>query len=195
MPIELSKKHLLYMNIGENFWGASLEKFNHAQNDAVKVYLSDIEQNISKGKGLFIWGNNSVGKSFVSAAVCKHVWKEFRVASYCVLSTELAEAWLPNSFFPAHEDSDELMVDRIEDIRFLVIDDIGKEHRAGTGYFETKLGALLRYRARHKRVTFLTANMGPIDFGKIYGASAAQLAMECMRPRELKGPNMRKGRI
>jgi len=111
------------------------------------------------------------------------------VASYCVTSPELKESWIHP--VPAHVDSSEFMADRAMSVPFLVIDDIGKEHRTNSGYSENNFGALLRYRVKTNRVTSLTSNLNPKVFGEVYGRSTQQLVKEAMSPIKIEGPDMR----
>lgn len=189
MVIELTEAHLHYMNIGERFWGASLEGLTEQQAKALGDYPEKLHAAISRGLGLFLWGPNGTGKSYITAALCKHVWRMWRVTSYCVTAAELKEAWIND--VPASVQSTETMTERAEQARFFVIDDLGKEHRAASGFAENKFGALLRHRARTRRTTVITSNLNPKEFVEIYGTSVGALAKECMWPVQLKSEDMR----
>lgn len=188
MPIGLTKKHLTYMNIGARYWPATLDGLTKDQATAVQPYLSRLESCLKAGIGLYLWGNNGTGKSYITAALCMEVWRTWRVKSFCVTAAELKESWIEDRPLG---DRDESVVQRSETARFLVIDDIGKEHRAASGFAETKFGALLRLRSRSKLVTSLTSNLNPKEFGAIYGESAADLSKECMHPIKLKTVSLR----
>jgi len=191
MPTELSQEHLIYMNIGARYWDASRDKFNAQQEATIRDYLQDIEKKIHDGIGLYLWGDNNTGKSYIAAVLCKLVWAKYRVTSYCVTAAELKDAWI--SEHPAHPGSSELMTERVEEARFLVIDDLGKEHRAASGFAENKFGALLRNRSRTggKKTTIITANIPPDQFAGVYGKSTAQLVKEHVFVLPVKGPDMR----
>lgn len=130
-----------------------------------------------------------MGKSYIAAMLCKRVWAKYRVSSYCVTAADMKAAWIKS--IPAHEGSSEWMADRMETVRFLVLDDLGKEYRADSGFTETHLEQLLRRRIRSGLATCITANTDLRTFGKTYGESTAQLIQEAMTPIHLTGSNMR----
>jgi DNA replication protein DnaC len=138
-----------------------------------------------------LWGDNGHGKSYISAALCKRVWGELRVTSYYITASELRDSFLPGGDRPANLDSFESVVQRVGSVRFLVIDDIGKEHRASSGFAENKFGKLVRDRVRDNLVTCLTTNLNPKEFGEVYGRSTGQLIKECMIPVKIVGDDMR----
>lgn len=189
MPMKLTKSHLQYMNIGRRYWGATREGMTDHQRSCLQSYLDKLEGAISRGIGLFLWGTNNVGKSYISALLCKVVWGQYRVTSYCVTSAALKLCWVEDT--PAHPDSSELMRDRVREARFLVIDDLGKEYRSGSEFAEAQLGFLLRERVRNNLVTCFTSNLMPTEFSEEYGVSTGQLVKECMVPIRLKGDDMR----
>jgi DNA replication protein DnaC len=178
MPTKLTHEMLRYMNIGERFWSARRADLTERQLKSVGPYLSKIETAIRDGVGIFLWGDNSVGKSYVAAVLCKYVWAEFRVASYCLTANELKEAWIHDP--KVSEESEETVLGRSESVRFLVIDDLGREHRAKSGFAEGRFNALLRHRSRTKRVTCITTNLSLQGFKEVYGKPSLELAQECM---------------
>ena len=189
MPIQLEKSHLRYMNIGKRYWGATRESLTDHQRSCLQPYLDKLEDAIRKGIGVFLWGKNNVGKSYLAALLCKIVWGQYRVTSYCVTSPDLKECWFHD--LSAHPDSVELMRERVRTARFLVVDDLGKEYRTSTEFAEAQLGALLRERSRDNLVTCFTSNLTPREFSEEYGKSTGQLVKECMHPILLDGEDMR----
>ncbi len=189
-----------YMNIGRRFWRSDLAKLTSDQKKPIAKYVQQFREMIRAGVGLYIWGPNGTGKSYVAAALLKHAWRTWRLAGYCVTATQLNGCWIDDE--EAHPGSEETVVGRSYSIRLLVVDDLGKEHRTKSGFAETKLSALLRHRSRNQQTTIITTNMNPVEFGKAYSSSTKQLMKEVMHPVCLKGDNMRdvvanqiKGRI
>jgi len=182
--IELTTEHLVYMNIGRRYWGAELADASDEQRKALRGYVTRFKRMLAKGTGLFLCGPNGSGKTFISAALLKEAWARWRVTGYCVTAAELKHCWIDDVL--AHLGSGELMRDRVETCRLLVIDDLGKEHRAASGYAETQVGALLRHRSRHVLTTIVTTNLKPEPFAEVYGASTAKLLKECALPVLLK---------
>jgi len=189
MPMKLSEAHHEYMNIGKAYWGADTENFTPKQKKAIAGYLSDLPGMIRSGIGIYLWGDNSRGKSYIAAALCRKVWADYRVTSYYVTASELKEAWIDD--VEAHPGSSEMMTDRVQEARFLVLDDFGKEHRTSSGFAESKFGALLRSRKKELLTTVITSNLDPREFGEVYGPSTKHLMRECMVPIRLKGQDIR----
>lgn len=187
--MKLTKDHLAYMNLGKRFWYAEVDNFTEAQHALMETYIRNLKTFLSSGMGAYIWGVNSSGKSYIAAALCKLVWQKYRVASYCVTAAELKDSWIQDR--EAHQGSEEMITERAEEVRFLVIDDLGREYRAASGFAETRFGALLRNRARARKTTVITSNLEPKEFAEIYGKAAGELAKECMHPFRLISENMR----
>jgi len=187
--MKLTKDHLEYMNIGKRFWHADVEDFTEVQSDLLGPYLRKLKSYLAMGMGIFLWGENSAGKSYIAAALCKLVWEKFRIASYCITAAELKESWIQDR--EAHPGSEETVTQRVEDVRFLVIDDLGREYRAASGFAEVNFGALVRNRTRARKITVLTLNMTPKEFNDTYGKAMSELVKECMYPLRLEGDNMR----
>lgn len=187
--MELSRDHLIYMNIGSRYWSAELDQVTDEQRLALRPYVTRFKKMLADGVGLFLCGPNGTGKTHISAALLKEAWRQWRVTGYCVTAPELKEAWIRDT--EAHPGSAETMRERTEKCRLLVIDDLGKEHRAASGFAETQVGALLRHRCRHRLTTILTTNLKPEPFAEVYGLSTAKLLKECTVPVLLKGSDMR----
>jgi DNA replication protein DnaC len=189
MPIELTKQHLKYMGIGKRYWPARLAMLSPEQKSPIESYIANLKQALQKGVGLYLWGDNSMGKTYIASALCKYVWGMFRVSSYFVTATDLYEAWKRDR--PAHEDSDESLLSRVANVRFLVIDDVGREYRTHSGFSEVHFGALLRHRARENKTTVITTNMAPPEMKEVYGNAAGELCKESFYIVQIVGRNMR----
>jgi len=189
MPTKLTGEHLKLMNIGKRFWASTRKELTESQLDVVGKYFENLGELIRCGMGMYIWGDNSVGKSYVGAVLCKAVWGLHQVPSFCVTAAELKDAWIEDK--PLFLESRETICGRSSKIRFLVIDDLGREHRSSTGFAENKFGALLRQRSRDKKTTVITTNLDPETYKSIYGKAAYELVRECMVIQEMKGSGLR----
>lgn len=184
---ELTEAHLTYMNIGRRYWGADVSTLLSHQRKPLQPYLEKFGQCLQQGIGLFVWGENSTGKTYVTAALCKEAWKRFRINAFCTTAAELKDCWIQDR--PLADG--ETFTQRIEKVRLLVIDDLGKEYRAASGFAENKFAALLRTRAREKLTTIVTTNLTPAEFKEVYGLSSGELAKECMYPVRFEPVNVR----
>jgi DNA replication protein DnaC len=187
--IKLTEGHYKYLNIGRRFWEADLSEIDSGQKKAIRTYVKSFKFMISKGIGLYLWGSNGSGKTYIATALLKYAWTNWRVTGYCVTAAELKESWIEDR--PAHDGSDETMIERVTTARLLVIDDIGREHRAASGFAENRFGMLLRDRSRDLKTTIMTSNLDPQQFGEIYGRSIVELVKECTHPIKLVANNYR----
>jgi len=190
MPIQLTQKHLNYMNLGRRYQCATLGGLTKSQKEGVSSYVTNLEAYLRVGMGAFLWGPNRSGKTYISAALCKAVWGRYRVSSYSVSAEELKECWI-HPDIEAHPGSSETMLDRVKAVRFLIIDDLAKEYRTASGFSENKLGALIRMRQKDLKITTITTNLSPDQFEKVYGKSSFELVREIMLPCKIDGENMR----
>jgi DNA replication protein DnaC len=177
------------MNLGRRYWSSNLSLLTSEQEEALGSYPDKLGQAIVDGVGVFLWGPNSTGKSFIAAALCIEATARFRVSSYIIRAAELKEAFIKD--YPANTDSNETVLERVNYVTFLVIDDLGKEYRTASGFSETAFGSLLRDRCRRKLPTSITSNLGPDEFLTVYGPSTGELAKECMIPIKLEGTSRR----
>lgn len=180
MPVEITEAHLKYINLGKRYWPSRLSTLTSEQQKALGSYPSKFGSALLNGVGLFLWGVNSAGKTHIASALCIEAVEKFRVSSYMIRAAELKDAWIKDH--PAHEGSDETVLERVQQVRFLVIDDLGKEYRTNSGFSEASFGSLLRDRARNKLVTCITTNQDPKEFVFTYGTSTGELLKECMLP-------------
>jgi len=177
------------MNLGLRYQNSTKKTLTIEQLKNVQFYFDTLEEQISEGKGLFLWGSNGTGKSYIASILCKQVWSDYRVSSYMVTASEVKDSFIKE--IPANKDSSELMRDRILSVRFLVLDDVGTEYRTNSGFFETQFEILLRQRIREKLTTLLTSNVNPKDLISIYGESAVSLMKEATYPIKLVGDDWR----
>ncbi len=177
------------MGMGKRYWNANLSDLKEEQLEPIQPYLDKLKGAIYKGVGIFLWGKNSTGKTHIAAALCKHVWEEYRVASYFITAVDLYEAWKKD--YPATPESGDSVLERAANIRFLVLDDLGREYRTHSGFSEVQFGALLRGRSKERKTTILTTNLTPKEFSEVYGTAAGELAKECLHIIRLDGMNHR----
>ena len=134
-----------------------------------------------------MWGANSTGKSFASAMILKEAVKA-GYSAYCILANELKSVYIS----PKQFDADNTVVDRVVNVDFLLIEDIGKEYSGkGSGWAELNLENLLRRRSRELKPVIITTNLSPTEFKVRYKSSASAIVKESMIAVEVKGKDLR----
>lgn len=187
--IALNEGILSRMNIGRRYWPACMQSVPEGTlKNVLRSYMSKLHSQYHEGWGLFIYGNNGVGKTYTSCALLKEITRA-GYSTFCILSDELKLAYIDGSRF----DTDNTVTQRVERVDFLLIEDLGKEYSGkGSGFAELCFENLLRKRSRECRPTIVTTNLTPVLFKERYKQSAASLAMECMIAVEAKGEDIRR---
>lgn len=188
-PKKLNEEILTRMNIGRRFWSAQVTDLpDNTTKDLFRSYVQNLTNNYAEGWGLFMYGNNGVGKTHSSCALLKEVQRR-GYSTYCILADVLKAAYIDGSRF----DADNSVTQRVERVDFLLLEDLGKEYSGkGSGFAELCFENLLRKRSRDCLPTLVTTNLSPQAFKERYKQSAASLAMECMIACEVKGEDRRR---
>lgn len=188
-PKALTEEILVRMNIGRRFWRANVSDLpENTTKGLFRSYMQNLAQNYDEGWGLFMYGNNGVGKTHSSCALLKEIQKQ-GYSTYCILADVLKASYIDGSRF----DADNSIIQRVESVDFLLLEDLGKEYSGkGSGFAELCFENLLRKRSRECLPTLVTTNLSPQAFKERYKQSAASLAMECMVACEVKGEDHRR---
>lgn len=187
---KLTQAHLERMNIGKRYWGASLSSIDDLtpHGKVVRKYLNQVDVMVSRGIGMYLWGNNSRGKTYTACALLKAIHQS-GYSAYCVMADQLRSIYIDRSMF----DPEMSVVQRVEQVEILLIEDLGKEYTGkGSGWAELCFENLLRKRTRELKPTFITTNLSPRDFGDRYKESAQAICLENMIAVQVKGPDYRK---
>lgn len=177
------------MNIGRRYWKSDLSAIpDQTHRTVLKKYLEGIETNFSDGWGIWLWGQNSLGKTYAACSLLKEVVRK-GYSAYCVLSDVLKSAYIDGERF----DPNLTIVQRVEEVDFLLIEDLGKEYSGkGSGWAELNFENMIRKRSRELRPTLVTTNLTPAEFKERYKQSASAIAMETMTAVEVKGTDFRR---
>lgn len=158
-------------NVPREFWEVeSLEfEWNKPARAVVEKYLEDLAGARREGRGFLMIGANGVGKT---ACACVVLCRAAR-AGYSI--AYLTAHGLVTSVIPATRDP-ELNAWRRQllEADFLVLDEMGKEHRAaGSEFAVSELDSLLRWRRGELRPTILCTNLEAREFAspELYGES------------------------
>ena len=183
--------HLLYKRAGimELWWDKSLEDFKGDKKVLVHVmeYIENLETNLASGRGLFFIGANGVGKTYLTTSIMKEAIEQGYTVQFSSLGglVELFTAGWHS------QDEKKRFQRKIRNVNLLAVDDVGKEHRGGSGLSEIIFDNLIRYRVQRKKTTLLTSNQNPKDVKTIYGNSIASLLNECVRIIKVGGDDYR----
>lgn len=184
---QLTAEHLLLMGVPRRFWEVDFDHIDPSTQGTIRRYLANLDEMLSRGEGMLLWGENGRGKT--SAAV--YVAKEVRRTGASVLMVSAAS--LMESVLGKIEDDDEdgKLLDRAKLVDFLVLDDLGKEHSSKSGYSDSVFENLLRERGSNRLTTWITSNMGPPGLAGRYRVSLLEVLKELVMPVHVQGKNQR----
>jgi DNA replication protein DnaC len=194
------------------FRNASLDSVDRQAFAPVLDYRDNIGLRVEAGEGLLLSGSVGIGKTYsivalTRAAASGIAWtrpgstvrEHFTLHDwYFTTGPHLFERYAN----PYDSEKDE--TETLETIRWLILNDLGKEDRSGklAQQVPYKLGRLLRARIENNLVTHITTNMLVVpdrehpeaSIPEIYGESIASLIAEACNAYEVIGQDRRRSK-
>lgn len=191
---------MMKYGIPKRFSEATLNSIGPDQFTMVYNYAENLRRRVRDGEGLILSGPPGVGKTWAIAGLTQHYAKAVPRADYVfITASEFFDAY---SLFRVDEaeasgwDSyrAQSFATTAETVRWLVINDLGKEYRGGklSEQIPHKLGKVLRSRSERTLPTHMTTNLTPAAFKEAYGDSIASLVSENTTFFTITGPDRRK---
>lgn len=175
---EISERSLILMGIPKKFANKTMRdvkdygsKELREIKDFCSEYIDNIVENYAECRGIFFYGSNGVGKSFLSCIILREAYRHRYTCRRITFSSYIShytEAWSVKD----KDEKDVLENDFYENykgVEFLVLEEIGKE--IDTKVSTPILEDLLRYREEHGLVTIICSNLAPKTVEEKYGAS------------------------
>ena len=195
---EVSQKSLVIMGVPKKYTSKTLKDFSdYGSKDLADIkkfcgeYIDNLEDNIEDNRGIFFYGSNGVGKSFLSSIILKEFYRyrySCRRVTFAQYINEYTRVW------DYHGDEKDTMesdfYSRYKAVEFLVLEEIGKE--IDSKIAKPILEDLLRYREENGLVTVICSNITPKVFTSEYGNSVMSLIQGNMTPIQLVGKDRRK---
>jgi len=186
------------IGLGKRFWNAKLSKIlprpgkkDRDLRHVIQRWIENLPRMARNGWGLYLWGDNSTGKSY-AVAVCAKAAYVYGLSVFIITADQLKEAIIHHTIWDEVEH--QKVIERCSTVDVLVVEDLGKEYKgSGSGFSEISLENLLRVRSQNCRITLATSNLSPKQFKEVYGKSAGELARAMMKEIEAAGTNFRVG--
>ena len=188
---KLTEKKMLRAGILEEFWDLDLDQFkgNEAVTKVVHEYLDNLDNARKRGISIFFYGTNGTGKTFLGVEVLKEALRKGYSAQFTSLGgviQALTDGWYDAEKRRRYEE-------RIRDVDFLMIDDVGKEMRVSkNGLTEMVFDNLIRYRSFRNKPMILTTNSDIESVENVYGKSIVSLLHGKFIPIRVVGEDYRK---
>lgn len=185
----VSEQSLILMGVPKKYTSKTMRDFKDYGNKSLSQvksfctdYIKNLQENFDDNRGIFFYGSNGVGKSFLACIILKEVYRHrysCRRVTFSSYIAQYTEAWSVKN----KDEKDVLESDfyeKYKGVEFLVLEEVGKE-------IDTKLSApiledLLRYREEHGLVTIICSNITPKEIEEKYGASIMSIIKGCMSP-------------
>lgn len=195
----ISLKNLTLMGVPKKYHNLSMKDFDtYNERDLIKVrdfiikYLSDIYQAFEDNQGLFLFGSNGVGKTFIACMIVKEAYR-FRYTARRVTFVEYVSAYTKmwGAKFPEEKEYlEQEFYNKYKAVEFLAIEEIGKE-------VDSKITApiledCLRYREDNGLPTFICTNLDLQEMRERYGMSSYSLMQGNMTPILIEGKDKRR---
>lgn len=152
-------------------------------------------------KGIYLYGQMGVGKTFLLKRIAKKMAEIGKKVGFVNLSTLVQK--VKSTFSPSNEGGYDDVVDKLKNVDYLFIDDIGAEP-VSQWFRDEFLFSILNDRMQNERITFFTSNYSYDDLSHVESRTvnakyrdidkAARLItrVEALTvPFELKGKNKR----
>lgn len=194
---EVSEQSLILMGVPKKYTSKTLRDFKDYGNQDLKDvrefcedYVENVEVNVEEGRGIFFYGSNGVGKSFLSCIILKEMYRHrysCRRVTFSQYISAYTESW--GATKDEKDVSNQDLLDKYKGVEFLVLEEIGKE--IDSKIAKPILEDLLRYREEHGLVTFICSNITPKEISEIYGASIMSIIKGSMTPIKIVGKDKR----
>lgn len=140
----------------------------------IKGYIANAKYNYSNGVGFFLIGDNGVGKShLLNCVMMKMIVLGYtaKVVSFSSMISSFAGGW--------YSEEDNQKIREMKSVKFLAIEEIGKEYRAKDNELAVKtLDNIVRHRVQMNLPTLYTSNIKASELANLYSVDIASMLKE-----------------
>lgn len=159
-----------WFNVGSDDKEQSL---NHSSYRVVKDYCNGINHVVDKGYGLFLTGQNGVGKTFLACAIGNHATQAGINVRYYTMASIIR-----NQIDGWYDDESKITIGNIQQCDLLIIDDLDKVYRTKNGIEQSIFDNLLRDRLQSNKSCIFTSNRTIEDSIDDFGVHIQSMLIE-----------------
>ncbi len=180
-------------NIAAKYRSLTFDQITHPQTAVVRgriaEYLTNLEQNLEDGKGLYLFGSTGLAKTGIASIVLIEALRRGRSGYFITLDGLVdlyAGGW-------KNDDLKEQYKDVVLGTDVLVIDEVGNESKTNTQLVSGCFNDVLRKRFNNLQTTIVTSNLYFKKTKDVYGEEVYSILSECTTPHEFVGVDFRQG--
>lgn len=155
-------------------------------------YMNNLDDKFDNNEGLFLFGSNGVGKSYLASFIVKEAYRRrytSKRTTFAEYITEYTRVWNARNK-AEREELESMFYHEYKAVEFLVLEEVGKE-------IDTKIAIpiledCLRYREEKGLPTITCTNLDPKIIKEKYGNSIASLMKGNQTPVKIVGVDKRK---
>ena len=154
------KKGYVYSDIPDEYLNVNLDNIGCEDKASAILYAlcSDIYDG-TRNKGLYIYGNFGVGKTYMCYALLNSLVKKGHKVAFVKVDSFID---MMRKLYLSNNDEYSSLMNKIKKAEYLVLDDIGSE-KVSAFSRDDLLFNILDYRMENKLVTIFTSNLGKND--------------------------------
>jgi DNA replication protein DnaC len=164
-----------------------------AVKDYVRKYINSINSVFEHNLGLFLFGSNGVGKTYLASIIVKEAYRHRYTSKRCTFKEYMREYTRMWKIKDIEEYSlaEQQFYRRYKSVEFLALEEIGKEMKNDLA--PEVLEDLLRYREDNGLPTVICTNLPPSKVVERYGKSIGDLVKGNFTPIKIVGESKRQG--
>lgn len=174
---------------------ADIDRFTPARERLelfVLEYIRNIHANFENGKGIYFYGSNGAGKTFMACLILKEAYRnryECKRVTFMDYCKEYTRVWDARGL-QEREELEERLYTNYKATEFLLLEEIGKGVENSTTI--PILEDLLRYREDKGLVTLFCTNLSPTQMKDAYGNSIYSLITGNSTPVKMEDKDRRR---
>lgn len=184
-------RRLAAANVPRKYWPHEVENTIIGDPSAVEFVgkaVANVESLIANGLGVAAFGANGSGKTTLCTYILKAALRAGFSAYFFIMESLLS---LVKAGFDEVELRERLR--RIRDVDVLLLDDLGREYTARTGFVEAQVDELFRYRDSMSLTTLFTTNLSGPACEEKYGPALRSLWSGSFQTVTIHGRDLRPG--
>jgi DNA replication protein DnaC len=157
----------------------------------IKDYINNIDDKFENNIGLFLFGSNGTGKTYLASIIVKEAYRHRYTSKRCTFVNyinEYTRVWGTKNK-EEKEEAEGLFYNDFKAVEFLCLEELGKE--IDTSISVPILEDLLRYREEHGLPIIICTNISPKDLLEKYGSSIMSLIKGNTVPIKMVGQDLR----